>query len=229
MRRYTNQLLLVLMCALATIGGCAKPAGQVFPPLEKPIVWPASPERARIRYVGELRTDADLKPAVSFFKGVGNALFGEEPIQAMLTPFAVCTDGGDRIFVADSGAQVVHVFDIGTRRYEKWHPEKDGQRFAQPVGVAWNSIAHQLFVADSVAGSVYVFDSRGRFLGPLPINVPLKRPCGLAYEATRNRLFITDPRARLRQFRRGLRSERRRNPAFHHDVYWCARDTSRRV
>ena len=44
----------------------------------------------------------------------------------MLTPYAVCTDGQDRLFVADTNAQTVHVFDLRTRRYEQWKPAEGG-------------------------------------------------------------------------------------------------------
>ena len=54
----------------------------------------------------------DLKPGKSFFQGMGEMVFGRGPARSMLTPYAVCTDGADRLFVADSNAQVVHVFDL---------------------------------------------------------------------------------------------------------------------
>jgi DNA-binding beta-propeller fold protein YncE len=192
-KKAIGPLLRILCALLVCTMGCAKPAGPVFPVVNPPIVWPAAPEQPRIRYVGELRTDADLKPSVSVFKGIGRALFGKESTHAMLTPFALCTDGGERLFVADSNAQVVHVFDLQSRQYQQWKPDKQGQQFTQPVGVAWDPLSRRLYVADSVGATVWAFDAEGAFLGPLPIAAgQLKRPCGLAFDETQNRLFIAD-------------------------------------
>ena len=92
MRRTSIQLLLCL--ALAAVG-CAKPAGVIFPLPEKRVFWPAPPEMARVRYVGQIATSRDLKPAVGFGEQVGNALFGQREAFGMLSPYAVCTDGSD--------------------------------------------------------------------------------------------------------------------------------------
>src|SRR5262245_34396582 len=134
MSRHAQKILV----ALLLLSGCGKSAGVIFEPLAKPIVWPAAPERTRIRYVGQLVTSADLKPAVSFGEALGETLFGKKSIKSMLTPYAVCTDGRDRLFVADSNAQVVHVFDLQTRVYQQWKPPEGSPPFSQPVGLAWD-------------------------------------------------------------------------------------------
>src|SRR5688572_19607435 len=72
--------------------GCAKPAGVIFPPVDPPLAWPEAPDEARIRYVGQLATSADLKPGQSGVQGFGRALFGKREIHSMLAPFALCTD-----------------------------------------------------------------------------------------------------------------------------------------
>src|SRR5262249_40451985 len=94
MRR--NLRLGLIAAALLLATGCAKQAGVIFEPLANPIVWPAAPAKPRIRYVGQLSTSADLKPAVSVGQAMGEAIFGKKPITSMLTPYALCTDGKDR-------------------------------------------------------------------------------------------------------------------------------------
>src|SRR5262245_23270326 len=108
MQRHT---LILVLTALCISSGCA-PQQPIFPAVNPPLVWPASPEPPRIGYVGQLTTSADLKPGVSPFEGLGAALFGKKPIHSMLTPYAVCTDMHNRLFVADSNAQVIHVLDM---------------------------------------------------------------------------------------------------------------------
>src|SRR4051794_40377784 len=129
---------IILMLLAIALGGCAQKAGEIFPPLAKPVLFPPPPEQPRIRYVGQLSTSADLKPAVPFGQGFGDALFGKKKNASMLSPYALCTDGRDRLFVADSNAQCVHMFDLSSRKYEQWKPASQQKKFSQPVGIAFD-------------------------------------------------------------------------------------------
>lgn len=162
----------------------------IFPPPAKPLVWPAPPEPPRIRYVGQLMTDEDLKPARGLGEALTDAITGRKPPMGMLTPFAVCTDGGDRVFVADSNARFVHVFDLKTRAYARWMPGDKQPQFSQPVGVAYGPDG-RLLVSDSVAGVLFAFDSGGRFIGQLGGGI-LKRPCGLTVHPATGRIYVAD-------------------------------------
>jgi DNA-binding beta-propeller fold protein YncE len=179
-----------LLAAAIAVDGCASKPKALFTPLPKPIVWPAPPEPARIRYVGAVATSEDLKPAVGLGESIGNTLFGKKASFSMLSPYAVCTDGGDRLFVADSNGQFVHVFDLKSRKYARWVPANVEKRFAMPVGIAWDP-AGRLFVADSVAKRIYVFDRGGTQVGEIGAGI-FTRPAGLAYDARNGRLFVAD-------------------------------------
>lgn len=188
-----NSRWMISFVLLLLAAGCAQPAGVIFPPVNPPLLWPGGSEPPRIRYVGQLATSADLKPSVPFLEGVGNALFGKKPVSTMLTPYALCTDNQDRLFVADSNAQVVHVFDLKTRKYERWQPAPK-HLFAQPVGVAYDTINNRLWVSDSVAGTIYVFDSNGHLVKQMPTGL-FARPTGLCFDKTHQRMFIVDTSA----------------------------------
>lgn len=188
-RRGRSVALLACAAAVLVAPGCGQPKGTLFEPLASPLSWPPPPEPARIDYVGELRTDKDLKPGQSFMAGLGETLFGAEAANAMRTPFACCTDDTGRLFVADSNAQLVHVFGLDSRRYEQWTPEEPAG-FAQPVAVAFDP-AGRLLVADSVAGVVHAFDRDGGYLGTLGEGI-LERPTGIAVDPQNERLFVAD-------------------------------------
>ncbi|MHB1155655.1 MAG: 6-bladed beta-propeller [Phycisphaerales bacterium] len=180
----------LLLCV--TLPGCGRPAGVIFPPIHPPITWPPqlSDGPARIRYVGQLATSEDLQPPVSGGQAFGEALFGRESARSMLTPFALCADGKDRLFVADSNAQCVHVFNFNTREYQRWVTPRDGPQFAQPVAVAYDPVG-RVIVADSVFGGLFVFDDQGNFQSVIG-RQSLQRPCGLTIHPTTRQLFVTD-------------------------------------
>jgi DNA-binding beta-propeller fold protein YncE len=176
---------------------CQAALEPIFPPIADAPRWPGPPEPTRVVYVGELRTSEDLKPAVTGLDLVGQFLFGKAEARGMLSPIGVCVDGaGDRLFVADSGAQCVHVFDMKTRKYAAWAPPKGAMAFTQPVAVAWDPAAGgagagRLWVADSVSGGVAVFDADGTFAGWHGVGT-LRRPVGVAVDAAGGRVFVAD-------------------------------------
>jgi sugar lactone lactonase YvrE len=186
----TRFALIMLAVAAVFQGGCGRAAGVIFEPPENALRWPPPPDPARIHFVGTLRTDMDLKPARSFAQGIKETLFGKDTTRSMLTPYALCMDENNRVFVCDSNAQVVHVFNLDTREYEQWKPDETGVPFAQPVGIAYDP-AGRLLVSDAVAGVIHVFDDNGSDLGTLGDEY-LTKPSGLAIDPSASRLFVAD-------------------------------------
>ena len=185
---------MLLAAFLGMAGGCQTAPGIVFPPRANAPKWPPPPDAARITWVGQLTTSADLKPGLDALETLGQALFGKEESRSMLSPIAVCTDNGDRVFVADSNAQLVHVFDLNTRKYAMWKPGKDQPQFNQPVGIAWDVHAQRLLVSDSVAGTIFIFNKDGAYVGQFGAGV-LQRPVGLAVDEAQGRVFVADAKA----------------------------------
>lgn len=187
--------ILVLIACLAglVLPACTRPAGVIFDQASSLHAWPPPPDRARIRYVGQIRTAGDLKPERGVGESIGQFLFGKEPPKGMVSPLGVCTDGDDRVFIADPNAQTLHVFDLATRRYRQWTPPPKGPRFVQPVAAAIDP-AGRVLVSDSAAGVIFAFDLKGAFTGVLGEGV-LQRPCGLAVEAPSGNIFVADAAA----------------------------------
>jgi sugar lactone lactonase YvrE len=197
-RRWPKGLAGLLVVALGVLLSCqAKPPGVLFPPLAgEPLRWPAAPNSARIYWEGQLARDTDLKPGVNGMEAFGQALFGKGPARGMVKPYALCTDGHDRLFVADPGAQAIHVFDLAKRKYAIWKPGKKQPALVYPVAVLWDAGAGgagdgRLLVSDSVAGALVVFDATGKYAGQIGTGV-LKRPCGLALEPGTRRIVVAD-------------------------------------
>jgi DNA-binding beta-propeller fold protein YncE len=185
-------VILAAFFCLAT--GCQTEPGAVFPEIADAPMWPPPPDVPRIRWIGQLATSADLKPGMNPLETLGQALFGKEESHSMLSPMAVCTDRADRVFVADSNAQLVHVFDLKTRRYAMWKPGKDQPPFNQPVGIAWDEAGRRLLVSDSVAGAIFIFNNDGQYTGQFGTGV-LQRPVGLTVDGAQHRVFVADAKA----------------------------------
>lgn len=182
---------LAALAVLLLATGCAQPVKPIFPALDNAPVWPSPPETPRVAYVGELATSADLKPVIPLAQRIGQALFGKKDVSSMLTPYGVCTDDTGRLFVTDTQLQVVHVFDLETRQYQRWTTPKSATPFTQPMGVAYDSAAGRLFVTDSVARRVYAFDRNGTYQGETPDGV-VERPVGICFDRAANRLLVAD-------------------------------------
>ncbi len=182
--------LFVLASAVCT-GGCASEPGVVFTPAASPLVWPTAPDQPRIRYVGALVSSGDLKPARSGLDALGDALFGREISRGMINPMGVCTDGADRVFVADSGARGVHVFDLATQKYAIWQPGEDEPQFRHPVAVAYDGQRSRLLLSDAGGGMIWSLGLDGKVLGTIGAGI-LKRPCGIAVEKGTGRIAVAD-------------------------------------
>jgi DNA-binding beta-propeller fold protein YncE len=191
--RHDPLLRVIAAIVCAALSGCGRPAGVVFEPIQNAPAWPTAPEPARVKYVGQLATDRDLKPARRAGARLGEFLFGKNPEHAMLSPIDVCTDGKSRVFVVDSNGQMVHMFDLDSRKYQQWIPAKDQPRFSMPVAVAHDPRGG-ILVCDSVAGLVFLFDDSGKCSGTIGLG-KLKRPCGVAVEPSGERLFVADSAA----------------------------------
>jgi sugar lactone lactonase YvrE len=194
---------LTAACGALLLAACASKPGVLFPPLADAPKWPPPPDEPRISYVGQLRTDQDLKPAVEGLDALGQLIFGKKDALSMLSPLAVCTDGKNRLFVADSNAQLVHVFNLENRQYARWTPGKGQAPFSQPVGLAWDPLQKRLLVSDSVAAAVLMFNDAGTYIGHLGGAVAdkkLQRPVGIAVDTTaahHGRVLVAD--AKLHQ------------------------------
>jgi DNA-binding beta-propeller fold protein YncE len=157
--------------------------------LESRLVWPKPPETARIRYVGALSTETDLKRGVSWSEGLGQLIFGKKRIGVMLAPYAVAIDENDRLFVSDATAAVVHMFDLDTRRYKQFADIEGEEKLRKPVGIA--IAGKRVYVVDSALHKVCAFNKDGKFIFSFG-EERLKRPCGIAYLEAEGKTYVAD-------------------------------------
>ena len=189
--RFNNKMPLfsLLVLHLLLLSGCGQPQGPVFESPEAPLVWPGPPQTARVRYVGEISTEEDLKKQVSFGQGLKNLIFGKEEIGVLVNPYAVTKDRQERLFVADTNSGVIQMFDLAKREHLIFAEIDGDQSLITPV--ALTTIGNNVYVADSRLKKICVFDKKGRFQFSFG-QEQLKRPTGLAYNPSLDKLYVSD-------------------------------------
>ena len=132
---------------------------------------------------------------------------GATPVSTLQSPSAVTTDSIHHVFIADPGANSVHVFDFTHSKYSVL--EKGRDRFGSPVFLAVDG-HDNLYVVDKSAGTVVVYDSAGKFQGHFwtlregeshfdsPAGIAIDKATGLVYVCDRQHhmIVVMDDRGR---------------------------------
>ncbi|MEW6072973.1 MAG: 6-bladed beta-propeller [Planctomycetota bacterium] len=174
------------------LGACRQTPERIFGEPHDPVVWPAPPEAARIRFVGCLRSSADLNAPRGLLAGIGDVLFGaEEPGELYGPRSAVCTADGDRLWVGDPGGRCLHRFDLRDRSYAKI-TRMGGAPLLSPVGLC-RGPGDSLFVCDSEQGAVYQCSAdTGELIHALILPEAGARPVAAYCDRATGELFVVD-------------------------------------
>jgi DNA-binding beta-propeller fold protein YncE len=117
----------------------------------------------------------------------------EARVDAMRSPSAVTTDSNHRVFVADPGAQTVHIFDFIRSKYGRL--DRRGDRLHVPVALAVD-VQDNLYVVDQTSRTILVYDSVGKFrryLGKLRGGESyFDSPAGIAIDKAARRIYVCD-------------------------------------
>src|SRR4030042_5963801 len=166
-RKSQEILVFMLLCIcslmlLSFCNGCESNRNELSLRPDVPLAWPAPPEKSRIRYLGVISTEADLKAKASWTQGLGELIFGKGKSGVFVAPSAVAIDQSDKLFVTESAGAAVHVFDLNNRTYKQF-AELDGrEKLLKPVGLA--IVENRIYVVDSILRKVCVFDKKGKFI-----------------------------------------------------------------
>jgi DNA-binding beta-propeller fold protein YncE len=144
-------------------------------------VWPDPPERARVRYITSLLPATAARR--SLFRKLWNAVSGGADTPVMAQPYGVTMGPLGRLYVADSSAHAVHVFDTRGGGYSKIDVDS-----ASVIGVA--ALGGRLFVTDPNGGRVMCLTPAGRRQWSIGAEAGLQRPTGIV--AGDDRLHVVD-------------------------------------
>ena len=173
-------LLAGVSCLLLTLfSGCATKKAA---PL-KPTFFPPPPDEPRVQYLTCFSAGADLGGGNSFL----DYLTGKPPEpNALAKPYGIAIKDG-RIYVCDTVAGAVEVFDMVKKRADYFQPRGEA-RLLMPINISIDADGTR-YVADTGRSQVLVFDRLGNFVDAMGAKDEMK-PCDVAVGD--QRLYIAD-------------------------------------
>ena len=180
---------LVPVLSAVLLASCAAPEREA-PKEQERLVYPPPPAEPRFVYqrsivgsvsVQRVTEENLLQQALTGVSGIEN-----EP---MMKPFGVAVHKG-RVFVSDSAAKVIRLYDFAEKRAESFGREGEG-RVAVPLGMDTDAVGN-LYVTDSSQRRVTVYDRDGNYLRAFGGSEHLDRPSGIAVTADGSRAFVAD-------------------------------------
>lgn len=157
----------------------------------RPLVFPPPPEEARFVFERAIYGSADVVPEkeVSSLKKlvVGTTeRGGNDPLSK---PYAVAVHQG-RIFVSDTVARMVKVFDVPTGRYFTIGDDDPG-RLRKPLGLDVDGVG-TLYVADATTKYILAYDRDGKFLRQMGGPSMFDRLTSVTVDKKGERLYVVD-------------------------------------
>lgn len=193
---------ILLLTMLFIINGCSATTGrykfQIRPSSldSTQLIWPAPPEIPRYAYIGDIlgessgadkeRSDSVLNRIFSAIVGLG---YETQPLVDLLRPQQIATNNNGLIYVADIGKQSVFIFDETNGEFLLWDENNLNIPFLSPVGITL--VDKHILVSDSEQAQIFKFNVKGEVVDIIGVGV-LKRPTGIAFDDTGNRLFVAD-------------------------------------
>ncbi len=192
MSRWPVHFRLGVLAASLAVCGCARSTGPIFDASRSGLAWPPPPHPARIRYLGQIGSAADLRAPRSPLAALGDLAVGKKEPPRLYGPrAALCTPDGEALWVADPGGRCLHLFDLARRTYRRI----EGPRAAPlltPVDLCLGP-DRSIYVCDSEAAAIHRFESHtGRLLESLRVPSELRRPAALIYDDSAGALFVVD-------------------------------------
>lgn len=188
-KRVPKKVMLAVWVLSLFLAACAAPAA-----VEKKgpsLFWPQPPDPPKIAYLQELAEPKDVGVKPSFFKRALEFLFGKEAPPHVIRPSGIAVDHEGGVYIADTGLQAVHHFDLNLKTYKQYFGVARNQRLQNPIGVAIDR-SKQLYVSDADLNRIFVFDQKRRIVRVIGGDDAISRVAGIAIDPERERLYAVD-------------------------------------
>lgn len=175
---------LTIFALLAVLAGCAGPQQETK---QRRYFWPPLPDVPKIEWIGVYSSQNDFaKTSGQIFK---ESIVGQTDSKTFQKPWGVVSDGEGKIYVTDTQAGAVIVYDLNAKTVEYLGKENFEGLFATPMGVALDGSGN-VYVSDSKKNKVFVFTKEGAPLRAIGDDTTLDRPTGIAINARTGRLYV---------------------------------------
>ena len=171
--------LAVCCLLIGLLAGCAtKTAGP-----KKYTYFPPAPDEPRIQFLTTFESDAQLGRTRSF----SDYIIGEsKPSDPLIKPYGLAVHDGN-VFVCDTVADNIMVFDMKSRRAAPFAPQGEG-KVRLPINITVDQDGTR-YVADTGRAQVLIYNAEGIFLEAMGKKDEMK-PSDVAVSS--DRLYVTD-------------------------------------
>ncbi len=155
--------------------------------------WPLPPAEPRIRYVTSYHgiDDFQTKKAPPWKRMIlGPEEQADHSADMMVKPYSIAVAPDGRVYVTDTAARRVFVFDAESRIVSFVGGTGQG-KLAKPVGMAVDADG-KVFVSDATSKRVFVYDTRGTLVMAIGQDHEFENPAGLAVDRNARRLYVAD-------------------------------------
>ncbi|HET8748193.1 MAG TPA: 6-bladed beta-propeller [Ramlibacter sp.] len=177
------------MASLLLFVGCAE--APKAPPAKKAEipVYPPPPEQPRFYYERTIRSSADVM-ADDKDGSLRRALTGENRTgEGLDKPYGVAARNG-RVYIGDTAARNVIMFDLNTRKYKRIGTDDPGA-IRMPLGIDLDANGN-LYVLDATLKKIFVYDGEGKYLRAMAQDIKWSRPVGLTVDTAGRRIYAVD-------------------------------------
>jgi DNA-binding beta-propeller fold protein YncE len=167
-------VLFVLLNGCATATKTASKSYTFFPP---------APDEPRLQFLTSFSSEVDLGRNTGFLDFVTGRRTSPNPL---VKPYGLALKDG-KVFVCDTMANAVEVFDLARKQARYFAPRGEG-RLLMPINITIDGDGTR-YVADTSRNQVVIFNKDGNYVAAMGVKDEMK-PCDVAINA--NRLYVAD-------------------------------------
>jgi len=192
--KLTKSLIIILAATIA-LGGCAMSGNKASDKDKHPdnLTFPPPPDEPRFYWERSIYSSADVNEDTDADK-LRRALTGEKVTGIGLAkPYGIAVQHG-RVYVGDTVAKFVSVFDFPAHKYFKIGDDDDENgngKLRLPLGLDLDKQGN-LYVFDGKLKQIVVYDRDGKFLRNIGDPDQFARPAGVSVDPAGTRVYAVD-------------------------------------